>query len=187
MIHDYYGKLSSIMHGYSNSSIDITPIYKEFFGYDFSEQIIISTADILSIDPNTVHIFNPDHYPLLAETLRQTLIYYYLRMKVEKELVNIFQLSFRENDPITLNDIIQRAFRASPSDLDYADKRAFRVFFSSRKTLLNEFNHFEGNMNIFQPAIDIEADALRKEINDIERKLSEVRTWHDSASADEHP
>lgn len=38
-----------------------------------------------------------------------------------------------------------------------------RILFTSRKTLLNEFNHFEGNMNIFQPAIDITNKALEKE------------------------
>lgn len=42
-----------------------------------------------------------------------------------------------------------------------------RVFFTSRKTLLNEFNHFEGNMNIFQPVIDITDEALKKEREDI--------------------
>ena len=46
-----------------------------------------------------------------------------------------------------------------------------RVFFTSRKTLLNEFNHFEGNMNIFQPAIDITDEALEKEREDINKYL----------------
>ena len=41
------------------------------------------------------------------------------------------------------------------------------MFFTSRKTLLNEFNHFEGNMNIFQPAIDITETALQKEVADM--------------------
>lgn len=51
----------------------------------------------------------------------------------------------------------------------------YRVFFTSRKTLLNEFNHFEGNMNIFQPAIDITETALQKEVTDIENKLIQLR------------
>ena len=41
-----------------------------------------------------------------------------------------------------------------------------------RKTLLNEFNHFEGNMNIFQPAIDIEDFALQREVNAIYERLA---------------
>lgn len=54
--------------------------------------------------------------------------------------------------------------------------RSNRVFFTSRKTLLNEFNHFEGNMNIFQPAIDITETALQREVTAIENKLIELRT-----------
>ena len=42
-----------------------------------------------------------------------------------------------------------------------------RVFLTTKKTLLNEFNHFEGNMSIFQPAIDITDNMLEKEKNDI--------------------
>ena len=42
---------------------------------------------------------------------------------------------------------------------------------------LNEFNHFEGNMNIFQPAIDITQAALQKEITDIESELAAVRLF----------
>ncbi len=49
------------------------------------------------------------------------------------------------------------------------------MFFTSRKTLLNEFNHFEGNMNIFQPAIDITETALQKEVADIENELIQLR------------
>ena len=47
-----------------------------------------------------------------------------------------------------------------------------KVFFLSRKTLINEFNHFEGNMNIFQPAIDISDSSLKKEKEDIVNALN---------------
>ena len=50
-----------------------------------------------------------------------------------------------------------------------------RVFFTSRKTLVNEFNHFEGNMNIFQPAIDISKQALDKEVQEIKEKLQQLQ------------
>lgn len=60
---------------------------------------------------------------------------------------------------------------------NYEKMREYKVFFTSRKTLLNEFNHFEGNMNIFQPAIDISKTALQKEVQDIENKLAEVRAY----------
>ena len=55
--------------------------------------------------------------------------------------------------------------------------REYRVFFTSRKTLLNEFNHFEGNMNIFQPAIDISKESLKKEMEAIRNKLEEIRAF----------
>ena len=76
-----------------------------------------------------------------------------------------------------LTNIIQKAFRtqAGTTKEEKNKMRDNRVFFTSRKTLLNEFNHFEGNMNIFQPAIDITENALNKEIQDIERKLAELR------------
>lgn len=48
-------------------------------------------------------------------------------------------------------------------------------FFTSRKTLLNEFNHFEGNMNIFQPAIDITDIALNEEKESILDYLEKLR------------
>ena len=96
-------------------------------------------------------------------------------MKVEKELVDIFNL--HPNDMTMLNQIIQQAFRCQRTDPNYERMREFRVFFTSRKTLLNEFNHFEGNMNIFQPAIDITKSALRKEITEIEAKLIEIRNF----------
>ena len=42
-----------------------------------------------------------------------------------------------------------------------------RVRLTSKKTLINEFNHFEGNLSIFQPAIDITNTSLAQEKNDI--------------------
>lgn len=172
---DYYGRLSSVMHGYSTESIDIIPIYYELFGVNLGGTEMICSADVLGLDVNNLDLMDSAEYPLLAETLEQTLIYYYLRMKVEKVLVDVFHVNIRPNDPMTLNEIIQKALRCSQSDPDFEAKRELRVFFTSRKTLLNEFNHFEGNMNIFQPAIDISRSALKKEIISIENMLAEIQ------------
>lgn len=49
------------------------------------------------------------------------------------------------------------------------------MFFTSRKTLLNEFNHFEGNTNIFQPEIDITDNALTQEIKIILVEISKFK------------
>lgn len=175
-LEDYYGELSDIMHGYGTKSLDIIPIYNKLFGEVFEETEIIGVTDVLEIDCNNLDIIDKARFPLLADTLEQTLVYYHLRMKVEKELVDIFNL--QPDDMTMLNQIIQQAFRCQKTDPDYERMREFRVFFTSRKTLLNEFNHFEGNMNIFQPAIDITKSALRKEITEIEAKLIEIRKYN---------
>lgn len=96
-------------------------------------------------------------------------------MKVEKELVHVFHL--RTDDMMMLNQIIQKAFRCNENDPNFERMREYRVFFTSRKTLLNEFNHFEGNMNIFQPAIDISKESLKKEMEAIRNKLEEIRAF----------
>lgn len=173
---EIYTLLSGVMHGYENSSINITNVYESLFGYRFTTEYIISVTDILNLDCGSIDILDRTRYPLLAETLRQTLVYYHLRMKVEKELVDIFNLPIDHNKPPMLNQIIRRTLNYNPTDDDAARKRDYKVFFTSRKTLLNEFNHFEGNMNIFQPAIDIESSALQREITSIEAKLAQLRT-----------
>ena len=173
---DYYGRLSEVMHGYGTATIDLIPIYKELFGWDFTGSEEVSAADILSLDCDNLDFFDKEHYPLLADTLAQTLIYYYLRMTVERKLMDIFNISVRPGEILMLSQIIQKAFRCNVTDADFEVKRADRVFFASRKTLLNEFNHFEGNINIFQPAIDITAARLQKEIIDIKARLTEIET-----------
>ena len=174
---DLYGQLSRLMHGFENGSLDIADVYKKTFGYEVEPTEIISVSDILNAPVVGLDIIDADEYPLLADTLIQTLIYYHTRMKVEYELVNIFNIPHPEGQVLLLADIIQKAFRpAIGATQEQKDKaRNNRVFFASRKTLLNEFNHFEGNMNIFQPAIDITEAALQKEVTDIESKLTQLR------------
>ena len=69
----------------------------------------------------------------------------------------------------TIQQIIDDVFKRNDTS-----KVKERVFFTSRKTLLNEFNHFEGNMNIFQPAIDITDKALEIEKETILTKLKSL-------------
>ena len=96
-------------------------------------------------------------------------------MTVEKTLIDVFKIPTKSNEILMLNEIIQKAFKAKSDDNDFKIKRSYRVFFASRKTLLNEFNHFEGNVNIFQPAIDIAESKLEKEIRDIKDRLEKVK------------
>ena len=172
-----YCQLSKVMHGYEEGSIDIAAIYKEAFDYSIESEEIISVEDVLSVSTSNLDIIDENEYPLLADTLKQTLIYYHIRMKVEHELVDIFNIHCTSNEILMLINIIQNAFRVptNATQEQINEARQNRVFFTSRKTLLNEFNHFEGNMNIFQPAIDINETVLQKEVTDIENKLKELR------------
>lgn len=165
----YYSKLSNIMHGYNGEvKVDLIPIYNKLFGEVFAGEEVVAIGDLLRVDYQKIEILKEDKYPLLNKTLEQMLLYLSLRLKVEKELVEIFKIEIKEKDKdsTTLHQIIEKAFPQS-------DKKMLqdKVFFTSRKTLLNEFNHFEGNLNIFQPAIDINEKALKKEIEDINNKL----------------
>lgn len=171
---DFYGRLSEVMHGYGTANVDLVPIYKELFGWDFGGTEEVLATDILSLDCSNLDFFDTVQYPLLADALRQSLVYYYLRMTVERKLIDIFNINIQSGKILMLTDIIQKAFRCNVKDPDFEAERADRVFFTSRKTLLNEFNHFEGNINIFQPAIDITSSRLQKELIDIKNRLSEI-------------
>ena len=78
-----------------------------------------------------------------------------------------YSINTAEND--MLSKIILAAFNSqSKADVEH------RVLSLSRKTLLNEFNHFEMDMNIFQPAIDIQNQVLIREKKEILLKLSQL-------------
>ena len=174
---DNYTRLSVLMHGYEQTTVDVGEVYRILFGFDFGE-VNISVEDVLNQDCSSLNIIKSDEYPLLADALNQTLIFYHVRMKVEHELVDIFNLKVTPGRILLLTDIIRQAFMP-PADATQEEKdelRNNRVFFTSRKTLLNEFNHFEGNMNIFQPAIDIEPLSLQREVVAIDKKLAELRS-----------
>ncbi len=83
-------------------------------------------------------------------------MYLFLRLLVEK-----FNLDTTQN--LQLGQIISQAY---PDEDDVAQIRN-RIRLTSKKTLINEFNHFEGNLSIFQPAIDITDQALGKERTDL--------------------
>ncbi len=156
------------MHGYNPDRINITEIYNNVFCTDIiQEDHIVSAEDIINYNVDNLCILREDNYPLLNNTLKHTLTYLHLRLKVEKSLVDRFGIDHSRNQLLT--QIIQQAFPSG--DLETIHKR---VFLLSRKTLLNEFNHYEVDMNIFQPAIDITDTALNKEKIDINNFLDEL-------------
>ena len=124
------------------------------------ESYVVKVDDILRKNPETVEILDSSVFPLLNKTLKHTMTYLTLRLLVEKTLVE------KKSIPIThhmqMGQIIDRAFPGT--DLNVV---RMRVRLTSKKTLINEFNHFEGNLSIFQPAIDITNTSLAQEKNDI--------------------
>ena len=103
----------------------------------------------------------------MNKVLCNNLTYLYLRLKTEKILVNKFSINTSRYDQ--LSSIIFQSFKE-----ETIENSRMRIFFYSKKTLLNEFNHFEGNINIFQPAIDISENILIKERNEILDKLNSL-------------
>lgn len=166
---DSKNALTKLMHGYQEESTNITEIYNKLFSINvIKNNYIISAKDIASLNIDSISILKNDtSYPLLKKTLLHTLTYLYLRLNVEKKLVNKFNINTKKYD--MLSNIIDKAF---PPSNKTSDNIQNRVFFLSKKTLLNEFNHFEMDMNIFQPAIDITNQSLRKEKEDIILKLN---------------
>lgn len=140
----------------------------------FLTQYDITVDDIIDLNLEDIEIIDSNNYPLLNHTLIHTLNYLILILKVEKELIRIYNIDITQN--MSVQQIIMNAFKDKTDDSIEVSKQKIknRVFFTSRKTLLNEFNHFEGNMNIFQPAIDITDEALEKEREDINKYLCEL-------------
>lgn len=157
-------KLTNLMHGYMTKPVNVSEIFFELFGSKGKDFLptayTISVDDILKQSVDTINILDSDKYPLLDKTLRHALTYLFLRLHVEKTLVAKYKINTSKHDQ--LGAIINQAFPGQNPD-----SVRNRVRLTSKKTLINEFNHFEGNLSIFQPAIDITEDALSKEKNDI--------------------
>lgn len=165
---DLKNDLTQLMHGYKTESKDITSIYAAIFGPGIIKTTIsVSAQDIIGMETENLTILDANNLPLLDKTLRHTLTYLYLRLNVEKKLADKFSINTKKHD--MLSSIITASFQSqSNSDIEN------RTFFLSRKTLLNEFNHFEIDMNIFQPAIDITNRALKKEKHEIIERLKSL-------------
>lgn len=160
--------LTKLMHGYLDEKINLTKLYEAIVGPGIiSNEYIISAQDIIKHNIDDSVAISPDKYPLLHKTLMHTFTYLYLRLSVENKLVSSFGIDTSKHQQ--LSNIITESFKGGTGEVIQR-----RVFFLSRKTLLNEFNHFEMDMNIFQPAIDITNQALIKEKEQIMEMLSSL-------------
>ncbi|MEZ8436845.1 AAA family ATPase [Vibrio splendidus] len=165
---DYKNDITKIMHGYNTEKVDLSKIYNEVIGGDVIKgSYHISAKDIIGFDVNDLNSIRSGKYSLLEKTLRHSLTYLFLRLRVEGDLVSKFNINTKKFDMLT--KIITRSFNGK--EKDDVDNR---VFFMSRKTLLNEFNHFDMDMNFFQPAIDITNATLDKEKVSILERLDNI-------------
>lgn len=157
-------RLTQLMHGYKNEKVDIAKAYIELFGNKdgkIPDSYEVSVPDILARTVDGVNILDNTQYPLLDKTLHHSFTYLFLRLLVEKKLVEKFSIDTNQHKQ--LGQIISVAY---PDENDINQIRN-RIRLTSKKTLINEFNHFEGNLSIFQPAIDITDHALGKERTDV--------------------
>lgn len=153
-------KLTELMHGYKTNDVDLVKIYLELFGDKgksyLPDKLIVNVEYIIAKSADTITIVDKKEYPTLDKTLHHSFTYLVLRLLVEKTLVDKFNINTEETKK--LGAIIDKAF--PKTDIENMRKR---IRLTSKKTLLNEFNHFEGNLSIFQPAIDITNKALAEE------------------------
>lgn len=160
---DVKDQLTNVMHGYKTEAVDIAQAYISLFGNKtglIPSTFVIRVEDILRRNSEMTEILDSAEYPLLNKTLKHTMTYLMLRLLVEKTLVEKKNISLIPH--MQLGQIIDKSFPGA----DMSEIR-MRVRLTSKKTLINEFNHFNGNLSIFQPAIDITNSSLSKEKNDI--------------------
>lgn len=168
-------KLTQLMHGYKTDKVDIAQCYIGLFGnkYDIiPNSYLVNVDDILTKSFDGQEIVKKEKYPLLNRTLVHSFTYLFLRLLIEKKLVSKYNIDTESKGGAKqLGQIISKAF---PENSSNSDDMNNRVFLTTKKTLLNEFNHFEGNMSIFQPAIDITDQILEKEKTDIIEFISKL-------------
>ena len=165
---DIKENLTQLMHGYKTNTVDIAECYIKLFGNKnniIPNNYKVNVDDILNKTVDGKEIVDKEKYPLLNRTLVHSFTYLFLRLLIEKKLVSKYNIDTESKSGAKqLGQIISKAF---PENSKNSDDIKNRVFLTTKKTLLNEFNHFEGNMSIFQPAIDITDYMLGKEKTDI--------------------
>lgn len=165
---DIKENLTQLMHGYKTNTVDIAECYIKLFGNKnniIPNNYKVNVDDMLNKTVDGKEIVDKEKYPLLNRTLVHSFTYLFLRLLIEKKLVSKYNIDTESKSGAKqLGQIISKAF---PENSKNSDNIKNRVFLTTKKTLLNEFNHFEGNMSIFQPAIDITDHMLGKEKTDI--------------------
>lgn len=163
---DLYKKMCKLMHGYENDKVDINEIFRELFDVDLLQsKYEINVEDILEIDIKN-EIIDKTKYPILNRTLCHNLNYLKLRLLVEYTLYSTDINKMDWTKYPTLHSIIEKYLK---------DKKEFKNKLLSKKTLLNEFNHFEYDMCLFMPSLDISDNKLKEEKDSIITICEEIK------------
>lgn len=163
---DHYKKLCKLMHGYESQIIDINNEYKVCFGEKvMNDSYNVSVDDILQTEV-VDEIVDKEKYPVLNRTLYHTLNYLKLRLMVENTLYNTDINKIDKNKTYQLHQII---------NIYLKNNYVLKTKLISKKTLLNEFNHFEYDMCLFMPSLDISNNKLNEERDSIIKICNEIK------------
>lgn len=164
-----YEDLCELMHHYKEKEIKLSDAYHSTLNSSVVlNDFTITAKEIATFPLDNEDIIDATEYPLMNRTLKNLYTYIVLRLNVEKALIGKYYIK-----PIGLDDVLLLSNIIIGSKLEEELQR----FFMTRKTLINEFNHFEFNMSIFHPAIDIkehdlieESKSIMKTIDDLSKK-----------------
>ena len=182
-----YNDLSKVMHGSQSEFADISDCYKQIFngcGYSPSMSCKLNSKDIISRCSNwnwNKEILCSPKLRLLDHTLRHTMGYLYLRIKAEEVICRKFNIQTTSADKDNkllfgklLSMMVDKGEKKYPAEKE--NIKTWKIQMMAMKTLVNEFNHFEGNLSIFQPAIDISDETLERERRSIEEILGYIES-----------
>ena len=189
-----WDRLSQIMHGSFNRRVNVSSAYRKMIlrtyksemypdkpksiGYIPSRDFQLTADKLMEYvkqwyDDGCRDILNPSKYSLLNHALKHTISYLYLRMHSEKVLCSRFGV---DGSKMQFGEICRKAMKEASAMYPSAVKEIeeWKAGLLSKKSLVNEFNHYEGSLNIFQPAIDISDETLANEFKSIEEILKDI-------------
>ena len=194
-IHGYdksFERLSQIMHGTLTKSVNISAAYKWIItrrikketgksacnGYvPHGRTMLTSDKVIKRIREWRISgcpdILNPGKYGLLNKALKHIASFMYLRMYAEKVLCSKFGI---DGSDMLFGNICSKAMEKARTMYPSRSEEImeWKAGLMSKKALVNDFNHFEGSLSIFFPAIDVSDEVLQRESDSIEAILTAI-------------
>ena len=194
-IHGYdksFERLSQIMHGTLTKSVNISATYKWIITRRLKKEACQSDCNgyvphwrtMLTSDKvikrirewrisGCPDILNPGKYGLLNKALKHIASFMYLRMYAEKVLCSKFGI---DGSDMLFGNICSKAMEKARTMYPSRSEEImeWKAGLMSKKSLVNDFNHFEGSLSIFFPAIDVSDEVLQRESDSIEAILTAI-------------